>query len=455
MKPDLFRSHLWLGLAAALLLPAAAAEAPAVKLITLDPGHFHAALVQAAEYPQVDPTVHVYAPDGPDLEQHLKRIDAYNTRADKPTHWQEDVCRGPDFLQRMFDEKKGNLVIISGNNSRKADYILRSIQAGYNVLSDKPMVIVPTDLAKIEQAFAEAKKRGLLLYDIMTERHETTTILQRELSRIPEVFGTLLTGSAEQPAITKESVHHYCKTVSGKPLQRPPWFFDVTQQGEGIVDVTTHLVDLVQWEAFPEQILTPADVKVLAARRWTTKVSAAQFEKSTGLKGFPPSNKSRVTAGGELEVYGNGEFSYTLRGVHAKVSVTWNFEAPEGGGDTHYSIMRGSSANLIIRQGKEQSYKPVLYVENSGQATAANFEKSLLAAITKLQSIYPGLTIKPAASAWEIVVPDAFKIGHEAHFAQVTAKYLKYLADGKLPEWEEPNMLTKCHTIIEAYRLSR
>ena len=455
MKPDLFRSHLWLGLAAALLLPAAAAEAPAVKLITLDPGHFHAALVQAAEYPQVDPTVHVYAPDGPDLEQHLKRIDAYNTRADKPTHWQEDVCRGPDFLQRMFDEKKGNLVIISGNNSRKADYILRSIQAGYNVLSDKPMVIVPTDLAKIEQAFAEAKKRGLLLYDIMTERHETTTILQRELSRIPEVFGTLLTGSAEQPAITKESVHHYCKTVSGKPLQRPPWFFDVTQQGEGIVDVTTHLVDLVQWEAFPEQILTPADVKVLAARRWTTKVSAAQFEKSTGLKGFPPSNKSRVTAGGELEVYGNGEFSYTLRGVHAKVSVTWNFEAPEGGGDTHYSIMRGSSANLIIRQGNEQSYKPVLYVENSGQATAANFEKSLLAAITKLQSIYPGLTIKPAASAWEIVVPDTFKIGHEAHFAQVTAKYLKYLADGKLPEWEEPNMLTKCHTIIEAYRLSR
>ncbi len=455
MKPTLLLSHLWLGLGAALLLPAAAAEAPAVTLITLDPGHFHAALVQAAEYPQVDPAVHVYAPDGPDLDQHLKRIDAYNTRADKPTHWQEDVCRSPDFLQRMLDEKKGNLVIISGNNSRKADYILRSIQAGYNVLSDKPMVIVPADLAKIEQAFAEAKKHGLLLCDIMTERHETTTILQRELSRIPEVFGTLLMGSAEQPAITKESVHHYCKTVSGKPLQRPPWFFDVTQQGEGIVDVTTHLVDLVQWEAFPEQILTPADVKVLAARRWTTKVSAAQFEKSTGLKGFPPSNKSRVNASGELEVYGNGEFSYTLRGVHAKVSVIWNFEAPEGGGDTHDSIMRGSSANLIIRQGKEQSYKPVLYVENSGPATAANFEKSLLAAITKLQSLYPGLTIKPAASTWEIVVPDTFKIGHEAHFAQVTAKYLKYLADGKLPEWEEPNMLTKCHTIIEAYRLSR
>jgi len=454
MKLRFLRASFWLAFAAVLALPAAPA-APAVKLITLDPGHFHAALVQAADYPQVDASVHVYAPAGPDLEQHLKRIDGYNTRADKPTHWHEDVYSGTDFVQRMLDERKGNLVIISGNNSRKADYILRAIQGGYNVLSDKPMVIVPADFEKINQAFAEAKKRGVLLYDIMTERHETTTILQRELSRIPEVFGTLQKGSADQPAITKESVHHYCKTVSGKPLQRPPWFFDVTQQGEGIVDVTTHLVDLVQWEAFPEQILTPADVVVLAARRWTTKVSAAQFEKSTALKEFPASIKNCVNAAGELEVYGNGEFSYTLRGVHAKVSVTWNFEAPEGGGDTHFSIMRGSSANLIIRQGKEQSYKPVLYVENTGSVSAPDFEKSLLVAIIKLQTLYPGLSIKPAGKAWEVVVPDQFKIGHEAHFAQVTGKYLQYLADGKLPVWEVPNMLTKCHTIVEAYRLSR
>jgi len=442
-------------MAAALALPASLAAPPPVKLITLDPGHFHAALVQASDYPQVDPTVNVYAPAGPDLDQHLKRIDGYNTRADHPTHWKEEVHASPDFLQRMLDEKQGNLVIISGNNSRKADYILRSVQAGYNVLSDKPMVIVPADFEKLKQAFTEAQKRGVLLYDIMTERHETTTILQRELSRMPGIFGTLGKGTLEQPAITKESVHHYCKMVSGKPLQRPPWFFDVTQQGEGIVDVTTHLVDLVQWEAFPEQILKPDDVKVLAARRWTTKVSAAQFEKSTALKEFPASLRGCVNASGELEVYANGEFSYTLRGVHAKVSVTWNFEAPEGGGDTHYSIMRGSAANLIIRQGKEQNYKPVLYVENTGAVSAADFEKSLQAGIVKLQGIYPGLAIKAAGNAWEVVVPEKFKIGHEAHFAQVTAKYLKYLADGKLPDWEVPNMLTKCFTIMEAYRLSR
>ena len=54
-----------------------------VKLITLDPGHFHAALVQKTMYPEVDPTVHVYAEKGNDLQFHMDRIKGYNTRADR------------------------------------------------------------------------------------------------------------------------------------------------------------------------------------------------------------------------------------------------------------------------------------------------------------------------------------------------------------------------------------
>ena len=43
-----------------------------VKLMTLDPGHFHAALVQKTQYKQVSPIVHIYAPEGEDVEDHLK-----------------------------------------------------------------------------------------------------------------------------------------------------------------------------------------------------------------------------------------------------------------------------------------------------------------------------------------------------------------------------------------------
>jgi predicted dehydrogenase len=426
---------------------------PRVKLMTLDPGHFHAALVQKAMYPGVDPMVCVYAPAGQDVQDHLAKIQGYNARTNDPTRWQEKVYTGPDYLEKMLAEKPGNVVVISGNNAKKSQYILRSVQAGLNVLADKPMAIQPSDFAVLREAFDTAAKNGVLLYDIMTERSEITTVLQRELSGVPAVFGTQEKGTAAQPAVTKESVHHFFKTVSGSPLKRPAWFYDVRQQGEGIVDVTTHLVDLVQWECFPGQVVDwQKDIAISSARRWATTISPEQFKRSTQQDTFPDYLKKDVGADGRLNVYANGEINYTVKGVHAKVSVTWNFEAPPGGGDTHYSIMRGTRANLIIRQGAEQNYKPTLYIEPLAGADVA---AAVDAAVAKLQKPYPGVAVKKIAAGWEVVIPDSYKVGHEAHFAQVTERYLKYLADGQLPAWEVPNMIAKYYTTTKAFELSR
>src|SRR4030095_85987 len=73
-----------------------------VQLVTLDPGHFHAALVQKTMYDDVDSVVYVYAPDGSDLQLHLSRINSYNSRAESPTNWKEVVYTGNDFFERML-----------------------------------------------------------------------------------------------------------------------------------------------------------------------------------------------------------------------------------------------------------------------------------------------------------------------------------------------------------------
>ncbi|HEX5221314.1 MAG TPA: putative oxidoreductase C-terminal domain-containing protein [Verrucomicrobiae bacterium] len=433
---------------------AQSSSAPArFKLMTVDPGHFHASLVQKFMYADVDPVVHVYALAGDDLTEHLKRIERFNTRTNDPTHWEEKVYTGPDFFAKMLAEKPGNVVVLSGNNAKKTDYILQSVKAGLNVLADKPMAITPADFEKLKQAFEIAAAKKVLLYDIMTERFEITTMLQRELSQQKALFGELVKGSPSEPAITKESVHHFSKLVAGVPLKRPQWFFDVRQQGEGIVDVTTHLVDLVQWEAFPEQILSPKDAKVLTAKRWATPLTPAQFKQVTGAESFPDYLQGDVKDGA-LQVFGNGEFVYQLRGIHAKVSVIWNFEAPAGAGDTHYSIMRGTKANLVIRQGAEQKFKPVLYIESPKgdvKSLAAHAKK----AVETVAKKYPGISIEADGSAWRVTVPEKYHNGHEAHFAQVTENYLRYLREGKLPAWEVPNMITKYATIMQAYELSR
>jgi outer membrane receptor protein involved in Fe transport len=87
--------------------------------MTLDPGHFHAALIQREMYPEVAPSVHVYAPLGPDLLAHLARVAAFNHRAEGPTSWRLEVHAGPDPLARMLREKPGNVVVLSGNSTNE------------------------------------------------------------------------------------------------------------------------------------------------------------------------------------------------------------------------------------------------------------------------------------------------------------------------------------------------
>lgn len=442
--------------------PAEQATAPAgasgvegrFRLVTLDPGHFHAALVQKSMSPGVSPVVHVYAPEGAELQQHLARIQGYNTRAESPTTWDVRIHTGADFLERMIADRAGNIVVISGNNARKAEYISRAIEAGFHVLADKPMARTPGDLVRLEQAFRTAKEKGVLLYDIMTERFEITSLLQRDLSRVPDLFGQLQKGTVDEPAITKESVHHFSKMVTGAPLIRPAWFFDVAQQGEGIIDVTTHLVDLIQWAVFPDEVLSASDATMLEARRWTTPITAAQFGKVTGAATFPD-YLGKDIRDGVLHVYSNGAFTYRLRDVHARASVTWNFEAPAGTGDTHFSVMRGTRANLVIRQGEPQKYAPVLYIERASSVSASEHDAAANAAISALQGRYPGVGVRREGDTWAVTVPATYAVGHEAHFGQVTETFLQYVRDGAMPAWEVPSMLTKYATTMKAYEMSR
>lgn len=51
-----------------------------------------------------------------------------------------------------------------------------------------------------------------------------------------------------------------------------------------------------------------------------------------------------------------------------------------------------------------------------------------------------------------VEIPDIYKIGHEEHFKQVTEKYLQYLKDGKMPDWEVPNMIVKYYITTEGLK---
>ncbi|MCX6261771.1 MAG: oxidoreductase, partial [Bacteroidia bacterium] len=223
--------------------------------------------------------------------------------------------------------------------------------------------------------------------------------------------------------------------------------------GEGIVDVTTHLVDLVQWECFPEQILSPSDVKIASARRWPTVISKEEFKGVTGFDDFPEFLQKDVKDG-KLNVYSNGEMIYQIKGIWAKVSVTWNYMPPAGGGDMHYSVMCGTKCNLVIRQGADEKFLPTLYIEKVKGSSLADFTSKLKEELGKLP--YDSLQVEAVdGKTLKINMPKKYRVSHEEHFGQVTARFLEYMKDGKLPDWEVPGMITKYFTTTSALKLAK
>ncbi len=425
-----------------------------IRLVTLDPGHFHAALVQKSMYPDIDSTVYVYAPKGQDVQLHIDKINAYNARKDNPTGWKEQVYTGGDYLEKMIADRKGNVVVMAGNNRRKTEYIKRSIVAGFNVLGDKPMAIDKKNFLLLKSAFAEAAKKKLVLYDIMTERYEITNALQREFAMIPGIFGQLKKGTPEHPGVEMESIHYFYKYVSGSVLTRPDWAFDITQQGQGLQDVGVHLVDLAQWECFPDRIIDyKKDIQFNSASRWTTAVTLSQFNTVTNssAKDFPVFLKPYVSHDTVLKVYANGQVNYKLFGVNVKLTAKWAYKAVAGG-DSQYSVLHGTKADLVILQGTDQHYIPTLYIKPLVKSSNA---KTRIGALLKtVTDKFPGVELKAKGDRLEVIVPDKYKDGHEAHFARVTDKFLGYLKNGNIPKWEVPNMIAKYYTTTTALELA-
>ncbi len=397
-------------------VPAGPASPDLRRFLVLDPGHFHAALVfQRPSYEGISSEVSVYAPSA--------RISPTTWRGSFPSHkrgkpGEVDIPRLSGTGLRAGDApgKPGSIAILSGRNDGKIERIIACANAGFHVLADKPWIIDHASFALLDSALFDAERKKVVIYDIMTERHEITTILQRRIIADETVFGTLEKGTPSDPAVTKKSVHHIAKVVAGKPLKRPGWFFDTAVQGEGLVDVTTHLVDLVFWTLFPEKAIDwRNDISMFSASRWPTVLTPDEFGRVTGLTGFPKS--FALDEKGNLPYYCNGQMIFKVNGVSSFVQVEWKYEAPPGGGDTHYSLVRGTKARVIVRQEKEQNYRPELYIEPAPGTDRAAVGTALAACISGLAAKeFPGIAVVEERGRWRIDIPQTYRVGHEAHF---------------------------------------
>jgi predicted dehydrogenase len=436
-----------MGMTGMLSNPAMAGAQTKHTLLILNPGHFHAGLTLRSRDSRLADDVYVYAEQGADVDNFIRMVETFNNRPSEPTGWKLHVYRGADYLERLRTERRGDIVVISGKNDTKMASIQQLHGDGFYVLGDKPWLIDTADEGRLRQVATTLP----LAMDIMTERHQIASRLQRALARNPAVFGAYRRDGNE-PAIYFKSIHHLYKIVNNRPLIRPYWFFDTSIQGEGMTDVTTHLVDLAQWMTSDGSPFDyERDVTLEAARQWPTAVPLEIYSQITGLNAFPEAVRAHVD-GGSLQYLCNAGISYRLRGIPVQIESQWNLKIPEGGGDTHYSVLRGTRADLVVDQGTETGYLTRLTVRP--MRNSREYESELNEAVADLQAEFPSVACEPDGAVYRISIPGALRTGHESHFAEVLETFLGYIDAGTWPPQLGPDIVTKYTLLVRAKQLS-
>jgi hypothetical protein len=418
-------------------------------LLILNPGHFHAALVLRKPHPELAQDVFVYSEEGPDLERFMDMVASFNERDTKPTDWRIHVYAGSDFRRKLIDQKRGDIVVSAGKNDAKMRDVEELSRLGFHVLTDKPWLISAKSLPLLHQAVSSERPLAL---DIMTERFEITTILQKAFMAEKGVFGEIRVDADGSPSVFKESIHHLYKLVNNQPLVRPAWYFDLEVQGDGITDVATHLVDMTHWMLFPGiGVDFDRDIQLLQARRWPTRIPLKTYSKITQQGDFPAAAKAHVIDG-VLHYFSNGEILYRAMGVPVHIRVIWNLEIPEGGGDTHQSLIKGTRSDLLVRQLPEHGFKVELLVAPRTNPNAV--ERAIHQCFEMWADSYPGLSLHQEENHLVVDIPDHLRTTHEEHFCQVRDMYLGYLSKGEYPVETRSALVSKYTLLAQALKLA-
>ena len=157
-----------------------------------------------------------------------------------------------DSFETMLAETDCDVVAVGDCYGRRGGILIRAMEAGKHVLSDKPIC---TDLGEMDRIEALARERGLRVGCQLDLRCAGMFIRLREIIASGEI------GQAQ--SFTVLGLHPLALGV------RPGWYFEPGKHGGTINDIAIHAVDAIPWLCGQEI------AEIVSARAWNVK--AAEF----------------------------------------------------------------------------------------------------------------------------------------------------------------------------------
>ncbi|WP_395243981.1 Gfo/Idh/MocA family protein [Agromyces sp. MMS24-K17] len=216
----------------------------------------------------------------PDLAELVAWSDANPGRLD--VYEREVVVAGypvpkryaPDDLERMIVDERIDRVVITTPDFTHADYIVRSLRAGADVVVEKPLTIDAESVRRIGAAIAE------------TGRDVITTFNYRYSPRNATLRRVIADGRIGK--VTSVHFEWALDTVHGADYFRR-WHRDKANSGGLFIHKASHHFDLVNWwiQATPVRVFASGGLRFYGAENAAARGLGERPGRGTGASGDP------------------------------------------------------------------------------------------------------------------------------------------------------------------------
>jgi predicted dehydrogenase len=200
------------------------------------------------------------------MEWHNKRIREVYEHPEVSTYIADD-------FDKMIVEQKPDVVIVTTPDFLHHEYIVRAMDAGCDVIVEKPMTI---DAAKSRAIHEAIQRTGRTLKVAFNYRYQPIATKIRELM-MQGVVGTPLSVTYAYMLDTRHGADYFRR-----------WHRDKANSGGLLVHKATHHFDLVNWflDSYPEEVFAFGDLKFYGREAAESRGEKYDYERYTGAEGL-------------------------------------------------------------------------------------------------------------------------------------------------------------------------
>ncbi len=178
------------------------------------------------------------------------------------------VTGGPDELERVIEQTKADAVIITSPDFTHADLTVRALNAGADVVVEKPLTIDPEGTRRIAEAAEQSGRQVVVTHNY---RYSPRNSALKDVIKSGAI-GTPLSVTFEWVLDTAHGADYFRR-----------WHRDKTNSGGLLVHKAAHHFDLVNWwlADAPTQVYARGDVRFYGAENAAARGLAARAERGT------------------------------------------------------------------------------------------------------------------------------------------------------------------------------